>query len=124
MLKQNRHYHESKIKEDILKGANIIVSTLNYCGGQIMDCLLPSKNNDKSIINMVLIDEVILLFTTILIKVKIFNNFIINNKAAQSLEVESLIPLRYGCNKMLFVGDPVQLPATVLSKTALEKGLG
>ena len=72
---------------------------------------------------MVLIDEVILLFTTILIKVKIFNNFIINNKAAQSLEVESLIPLRFGCNKMLFIGDPVQLAATVLSKTALEKGL-
>ncbi len=44
-------------------------------------------------------------------------------KAAQCLEVESLIPLRFGCNKIIQVGDPEQLPATVLSKAAQNNGL-
>jgi len=39
-------------------------------------------------------------------------------KAAQCLEVECLIPLRFGCNRIIQVGDPEQLPATIFSKLA------
>lgn len=46
------------------------------------------------------------------------------NKAAQCLELESLIPLRFGCNKIIQVGDPEQLPATVLSKLAQDMNFG
>ena len=82
-------------KEMILREADIIISTLNYCGNSVMDCLGVEKNKGKCLIDLIIVDE-----------------------AAQSLEVESLIPLRFGCTKLIQVGDPEQLPATVLSKKA------
>lgn len=39
------------------------------------------------------------------------------------MEVECLIPLKFKCNKLILVGDPEQLPATVLSKRAQDNGL-
>ena len=41
---------------------------------------------------------------------------IIIDEAAQSIELSSLIPLKYGCNRCVMVGDPQQLPPTVLSQ--------
>ncbi len=34
-----------------------------------------------------------------------------------------MIPLRFSCNKIIQVGDPEQLPATVMSKKAQENQL-
>ncbi len=42
------------------------------------------------------------------------------DEAAQSVEAATLIPMRYQPKKILLVGDPAQLPATVISK-ALQK---
>jgi len=105
-LKKNNSYEDpstkrklrQQAKEIILKEADIIISTLNYCGNPIMDCLGAEKNKGKCLIDLVIVDE-----------------------AAQSVEVESLIPLRFGCNKMIQVGDPEQLRATVKSKKAQVK---
>ena len=41
---------------------------------------------------------------------------VIIDEAAQSIELSSLIPLKYGCNRCVMVGDPQQLPPTVLSQ--------
>lgn len=49
---------------------------------------------------------------------------IIIDEAAQATEPSTLIPLRYGCRRLVLVGDPRQLPATVLSPTAQKAGLG
>ncbi len=105
-LKKNNGYEapstkrklRQQAKEIILKEADIIISTLNYCGNPIMDCLGAEKNKGKCLVDLVIVDE-----------------------AAQSVEVESLIPLRFGCNKMIQVGDPEQLRATVKSKKAQVK---
>lgn len=43
---------------------------------------------------------------------------VIIDEAAQSIELSSLIPLKYGCRKCVMVGDPNQLPPTVLSQAA------
>ncbi|KAF8798795.1 hypothetical protein BYT27DRAFT_6878132 [Phlegmacium glaucopus] len=43
---------------------------------------------------------------------------VIIDEAAQSIELSSLIPLKYGCNRCVMVGDPQQLPPTVLSQEA------
>lgn len=43
-------------------------------------------------------------------------NMIIIDEAAQSIELSSLIPLKYGCSRCVMVGDPQQLPPTVLSQ--------
>lgn len=43
---------------------------------------------------------------------------VIIDEAAQCIELSALIPLKYGCSKCILVGDPKQLPPTVLSKMA------
>ncbi|RNA26767.1 putative helicase senataxin [Brachionus plicatilis] len=91
---------EAQAKEKVLKEADIIISTLNFSGNSLMDCLTAEKNNGNSLVSVVIIDE-----------------------AAQCLEVESLIPLRFGCDRIIQVGDPEQLPATVLSRIGQERGL-
>ena len=40
------------------------------------------------------------------------------DEAAQAVEVSTLIPLRYQVKRCIMVGDPAQLPATVISKAA------
>jgi senataxin len=101
LLKQNsnssstsrQNNYEKQAKELIIKEANIIVATLNYTGNSLFDCL-------NKQVGVVVIDE-----------------------AAQCIEVDSLIPLRFGCNKIVLVGDPEQLPATVKNQRAQENGL-
>lgn len=48
---------------------------------------------------------------------------LIVDEAAAATEPELCIPLRFGAQRMLLVGDPKQLPATVLSKRASNLGL-
>ncbi|KAG8739356.1 DEAD-box type RNA helicase [Ceratobasidium sp. 414] len=43
---------------------------------------------------------------------------VIIDEAAQAIEVATLIPLRYGCKTCILVGDPQQLPPTVISQLA------
>lgn len=40
----------------------------------------------------------------------------------QAVEVAALIPLRAGCQRLVLVGDPLQLPATVFSSHASAAG--
>ncbi|KAG2101040.1 SEN1 N terminal-domain-containing protein [Suillus discolor] len=43
---------------------------------------------------------------------------VIIDEAAQSIELSSLIPLKFPCQRCIMVGDPQQLPPTVLSQEA------
>ncbi|XP_060601702.1 uncharacterized protein LOC132754965 [Ruditapes philippinarum] len=45
---------------------------------------------------------------------------VIVDEATQAIELETLIPLQYGVTKLILVGDPEQLPPTVLSQKATE----
>ncbi|CAK7202909.1 DEAD-box type RNA helicase [Sporothrix eucalyptigena] len=47
---------------------------------------------------------------------------VIIDEAAQCVELSALIPLKYGCAKCILVGDPKQLPPTVLSQSAARYG--
>ncbi|KHJ35821.1 putative helicase sen1 [Erysiphe necator] len=47
---------------------------------------------------------------------------VIIDEAAQCIELSALIPLKYGCSKCILVGDPEQLPPTVLSRSAARYG--
>lgn len=42
------------------------------------------------------------------------------DEAAQAVEVSTLIPLKYNCERLILVGDPKQLSATVFSRTAIK----
>lgn len=47
---------------------------------------------------------------------------VIIDEAAQAVELGSLIPLKYRCRRAILIGDPKQLPPTVLSRKCEELG--
>ncbi|KAF9046447.1 SEN1 N terminal-domain-containing protein [Panaeolus papilionaceus] len=51
-------------------------------------------------------------------------DMVIIDEAAQSIELSSLIPLRFECQRCVMVGDPQQLPPTVLSPKAKDLNYG
>lgn len=86
------------IRKDLLESADIVASTLSSSGQTL------------------LVDHIIehnLTFDTVIV-----------DEAGQTTEPATLIPLRYGCRRLVLVGDARQLPAYVCSKEAEKSGLG
>lgn len=81
-----------RTKLAILQEAVIVASTLSFAGSAIFHRM--AKHFD-----VVIVDE-----------------------AAQAVEPSVMVPLVMGCKQVYLVGDPVQLPATVISGRALEQG--
>ena len=79
-----------KIKNEILLSVKIVCATLSMAGSNILTSL-----NQK--FDTVVIDE-----------------------SAQAVELSTLIPLKFGCERLILVGDPKQLAATVFSETAIK----
>lgn len=75
-----------EIRSKILAEANVVVCTLSASGSAAL-------GNVSHSFHIVIIDE-----------------------AAQAQEIETLIPLQYGCRKLILVGDPRQLPATGMDR--------
>jgi senataxin len=78
-----------RVQQEILNDAHVICATLSGSGHEMFQ-------NLSIEFETVIIDE-----------------------AAQSIELSALIPLKYGCSKCIMVGDPKQLPPTVLSRRRL-----
>lgn len=94
-----------KLRKAILKEAEIVVTTLSGCGGDLYGVCAASVSGQRfsSSSEGVLFDAVVI------------------DEAAQALEPASLIPLQLLKSKgtrCVMVGDPKQLPATVLSNVA------
>ncbi|KAH8886827.1 RNA helicase-like protein [Thozetella sp. PMI_491] len=81
-----------QIQQQILDGAHVLCATLSGSGHEMF------KNLNVE-------------FETVII-----------DEAAQCVELSALIPLKYGCSKCILVGDPKQLPPTVLSQSAARYG--
>ncbi|KAM0893397.1 hypothetical protein ACQ4PT_025141 [Festuca glaucescens] len=81
-----------RIRASVLDEAAIVFSTLSFSGSAIFSRMTRA-------FDVVIIDE-----------------------AAQAVEPATLVPLVHGCRQVFLVGDPVQLPATVISKTAQKLG--
>lgn len=88
LVARNLEVTRRKAQQEILDQAHIICSTLSGSGNEMLQ-------NLEIEFETVIIDE-----------------------AAQSIELSALIPLKYGCSKCILVGDPKQLPPTVLSREA------
>lgn len=85
---RNREIERRNIQFKILNNAQVVCSTLS---GSAHDVLAGMSMTFETVV----IDE-----------------------AAQCIELSAIIPLRYGCKKCIMVGDPNQLPPTVLSQKA------
>ncbi|KAK3826338.1 MAG: AAA domain-containing protein [Linnemannia elongata] len=89
-LSQKKDQARKDARNKILGEADVICSTLNASGHDLL-------TSATFTFDTVIIDE-----------------------AAQSVEISSLIPLKYGCKRCILVGDPNQLPPTVISQLAAE----
>ncbi|XP_059944156.1 probable helicase senataxin [Mesoplodon densirostris] len=106
-VSQERQELSSKIKEVqgcpqktqniIILESHIICCTLSTSGGLLLEAAFRGQGGVP--FSCVIVDE-----------------------AGQSCEVETLTPLIHGCNKLILVGDPKQLPPTVISMKAQEYG--
>nr|BAJ93869.1 predicted protein [Hordeum vulgare subsp. vulgare] len=83
-----------RLRASLLDEAAIVFSTLSFSGSAIFTRMTRA-------FDVVIIDE-----------------------AAQAIEPATLVPLVHGCRQVFLVGDPVQLPATVISTTARKLGYG
>ncbi|CAF1228145.1 unnamed protein product [Adineta ricciae] len=118
-----RRQREREIKIELLQDSDICVSTLNYVGNSIFDSFT-SLNIDQSSIKLDKTKKIPSSTTSSSSSIvsTLFNCLIID-EAGQCIEIDNYIPLRLGMNRIILVGDPEQLPATVLSRRALEAGL-
>ncbi|KAF9123650.1 DEAD-box type RNA helicase [Mortierella sp. 14UC] len=87
-LSQKKDQARKDARNKVLGEADVICSTLNASGHDLL-------TSATFTFETVIIDE-----------------------AAQSVEISSLIPLKYGCKRCILVGDPNQLPPTVISQLA------
>ncbi|KAL3678344.1 hypothetical protein R1sor_021300 [Riccia sorocarpa] len=83
-----------RIRIQILDEAAIVCATLSFSGAGVF------KRMNRGF-DVVVIDE-----------------------AAQAVEPSTMVPLMHGCQQVFLVGDPIQLPATVLSTNAVQHGYG
>lgn len=91
---KDRAKYQRMAENIILSGADIIACTLSSCYTNQMESIFGGY---KERISVCIVDE-----------------------ATQSCEAETLIPLMLGVKTLVLVGDPNQLPATILSQRAKE----
>lgn len=98
-----------------------------------MDCLGTDKQKrgasgkDADSLRASVLDEAAIVFSTLSFSGSFSNltrgfDVVIIDEAAQAVEPATLIPLSYGCKQVFLVGDPKQLPATVISDVATKFG--
>ncbi|CDJ66282.1 tRNA-splicing endonuclease positive effector protein, putative [Eimeria necatrix] len=80
----------SAAKADVLRDSVIVCATISVCGSNDLTSL-------ADCFDTVVVDE-----------------------ASQAVELATLIPLRLGCRRLILVGDPKQLPATIFSRVAIQ----
>jgi len=91
-VSRQNEINRRKYQQEIIDGAHVLCATLSGSGHDMF-------RNLNVEFETVIIDE-----------------------AAQCIELSALIPLKYGCTKCILVGDPEQLPPTVLSRSAQSFG--
>jgi len=96
-------------KRSVILNSQVVFSTLNSCSsGQLRRPSKPSRSGGTG--QREETPQESALFTCCIV-----------DEATQTTEPESLAPLMLGCEKLILVGDPKQLPATVLSSEAESK---
>ncbi|KAH9522284.1 hypothetical protein DERF_005871 [Dermatophagoides farinae] len=99
-------YKRASVRQEIISNADIILTTLSSCQNSALDIFRSTKQETIRISNNVI-------------------NCLIIDEASQCIEPEILMPLVYeSITKVIMIGDPLQLPATVISSTAKNANYG
>ncbi|EFA82214.1 DNA2/NAM7 helicase family protein [Heterostelium album PN500] len=87
----------------------------------------PKSSLDTNSIRTLVLEDAEIIATTlsfsgssILMKMNGFDIVIID-EAAQAVETSTLVPMQHKCKKIVLVGDPKQLPATIISPIAIKQ---
>lgn len=88
-----------EVQRNIILESHVICCTLSTSGGMLLESAFRQLGHEP--FSCVIVDE-----------------------AGQSCEVEAIIPLLHRCSKLVLVGDPQQLPPTVISTKAEDLGYG
>jgi senataxin len=117
------------VRNSILDAADVVMGTLSAAGSrQLMDYIESTHfETEKSREEISMASgNIAQTFDQSLVANRHARRFdtVIVDESAQATEPSTLIPLRFGCRKLVLVGDPRQLPATVLDKRAAAAGLG
>lgn len=91
----------SSLRYNLVRNADIILTTLNSCQRHPLDIIFRKDDRSEVSFHCCIVDE-----------------------ASQCVEPELLMPLRYRISKMILIGDPMQLPATVISRHAQDFEFG
>ncbi|KAL7980948.1 hypothetical protein Chor_002102 [Crotalus horridus] len=97
-----------ELKASIILESHIICCTLSTSGGMLLKSAFRRLGGDP--VSCVIVDEFSNLYLPTLV--------LSYEKAGQTCEIETLIPLIHGCKKLVLVGDPEQLPPTIKSLKA------
>lgn len=90
------------MRDNILKNADIILTTLNSCRSSMLEAMFNTGNPNMPHFDCIIVDE-----------------------ASQCSEPELLMPMCFvNVTKVVMIGDPMQLPATIKSNVAQEAGYG
>lgn len=87
-------------------------------------CHKSALHTAKSVLESSLLDEAMVVFTTLTSAGRdslatVTFDVVLIDEACQSVELETLIPLCLGAKRCVLIGDPQQLPATVMSTSML-----
>ncbi|KAM6984647.1 putative helicase senataxin [Aplochiton taeniatus] len=100
-LKEVKEYSGKKqmIQAKVLQQSHVVFCTLSTSGSNLLASGIQSRGHQP--FSCVIVDE-----------------------AGQAKETETIIPLVFRCNSLVLVGDPEQLPPTVISQRAKELNFG
>jgi hypothetical protein len=116
-----------------LKVLTALRSSENSASGSSSSSSGMSRSEARRLLRHSLLDEAQIVFTTTSsAALSTLESFVeesgrpfsicIIDEAAQAVEPSTLIPLRYGAREVVLVGDPLQLPATILSRECQRAG--
>ncbi|XP_035540590.1 probable helicase MAGATAMA 3 isoform X3 [Juglans regia] len=142
----DRAYNPKIVRIGLKEHHSVRAVSMDYLVKQKQESMNADKEKhgvpgrDKDRIRAAILDEAVIVCNSCLV-LKVFSTLsfsgstlfskwnrgfdvVIIDEAAQAVEPATLIPLANGCKQVFLVGDPVQLPATVISPIAEKFGYG
>ncbi|GAB2275183.1 hypothetical protein Dimus_009945 [Dionaea muscipula] len=131
----DRVYHPKIVRIGLKPHHSVQAVSMDYLVEQkragMVEQKLGASREDTDSIRAAILDESVIVFSTLsfsgsTIFTKLSRGFdvVVIDEAAQAVESSTLVPLINGCKQVFLVGDPVQLPATVISSKAKDKRYG